>query len=71
MYSVNVNTITNAQRAVKLLKREGITASIGRDRNPSKSKGCGYTVELESRDIRFVSDYLIANGINVVSVKDK
>ncbi len=68
MYSLNVNTITNAQRAAKLLKREGISASIGRERNPNKSKGCGYTVRLESDNIKSVIDYLNNNGVKVEGV---
>ncbi len=71
MYSFNVNTITNAQRAVKLLKRIGITSKIGRLKNPSKSMGCGYTVDLECDDISALSSYLESNGVKVVSVGEK
>ena len=65
MYSFRVNTITNAQRAVKMLKRIGVACKIGRIRNPKKSDGCGYTVDLLSDNIDEIRDYLISNGINI------
>ena len=33
---INVNTVTNAQRGVKLLKRYGISARVGRIKNRIK-----------------------------------
>ena len=68
MYSLNVNTITNAQRAVKLLNRIGVTSYISREKNYTKRKGCGYTVELYSENIEAVKEYLLSMGISIYGV---
>lgn len=41
---IKVGSITNAQRIKKLLKQNGIKASIQRSSNIKRGEGCGYSV---------------------------
>ncbi len=68
MFSLNVNTITSAQRAVKLLKRYNIKSQIGRLKKPSKADGCGYTVNTAYPDLNEVVGILKSAGIAVSRV---
>ena len=68
MYSLNVNTVTNAQRGVKILKRYGIYATIGRAKSSVRLKGCGYTVNFEYNDLDFVLNLFNTSGIDVLGV---
>lgn len=63
MYSFRVNTITNAQMAVKLLKLYGIKSKIGRIKNPSKTDGCGYTVDVFNDNLNEIKTLFNSNGI--------
>ena len=42
---IKVGSITNAQRIQKLLKQNGIKASINRSSNIKSGEGCGYYVK--------------------------
>lgn len=69
MYSFKVNTITNAQMASKLLKSYGIKCKIGRIKNPKKSEGCGYTVDVDCNDYITINDMLESRGIKVSGIE--
>lgn len=60
--------MTNAYRAVKLLKQKGIKGEIERLKHPEKKDGCGYAVRIKTEDADRVSRYLILNGIGVRGV---
>ncbi len=70
MFIIKVGTITNAQRAVKLLKLKGIKGSVHRQSNPDKKNGCGYVVKVRSNDINAVADYLRGSGIKINGVEE-
>ena len=69
MYSFKVNTITNAQMASKMLKAYGIKSKIGRIKNPSKSEGCGYTVDVECDDYVSINEMIESRGIKVSGIE--
>ena len=68
---INVNTITNAQRGVKLLKRYGISAKIGRIKKRIKENGCGYTVNVSTGDYNMIENLFKSSGIEIIGVDDK
>lgn len=68
MYSYRVNTITSAQMAVKLLKSKGIKSKIGRIKKPSKSDGCGYTVDVLYDNYEEIKNFLEEKGIAVSGI---
>lgn len=65
LYELKVGSVTNAQRAVKVLKRKGYKSNVSRIKNPSKSDGCGYAVKVNTENISAVLHILNNNGINV------
>lgn len=66
-YKIKVGSITNAQRAVRLLRSRGYKASLSRIENPSDNDGCGYVVKLNANDEEAVS-FLKISGIEVLGV---
>lgn len=47
---IKLGSVTNAQRAYKILYSSGYKPRIKRIENPDKSEGCGYAVELACDD---------------------
>lgn len=47
---IKVGSITNAQRAQRILKSHGYKAQIKRESNPSKKEGCGYVVAVKDKN---------------------
>ena len=45
---IKVGSITNAQRAQKVLKKNGYRSSVRRNDTPSKNDGCGYMIVVDS-----------------------
>lgn len=66
-YKIKVCSITNAQRAVRLLRSRGYKASLSRIENPSDNDGCGYVVKLNANAEEAVS-FLKISGIEVLGV---
>lgn len=48
-YWISFRSITHAQRAVRLLERDGITATASRAPQGLNPKGCGYAVVIRKR----------------------
>lgn len=66
-YKIKVGSITNAQRAMRLLRARGYKASLGRIENPSDNDGCGYVVRISSKVEEAVT-FLRSSGIEVLGV---
>ncbi len=47
---IKVGSVTNAQRAQKIFSAKGYKSKIKRIENPDKNEGCGYAVEVETKD---------------------
>lgn len=65
---IKVGAITNAQRALSVLRSYGYRAKITRLENPSKDDGCGYAIEVQSNNDRPVN-LLTNNGIRIRGVE--
>lgn len=67
-YKIKVGSITNAQRANKLLHMHGYRSTITRLENPSHSDGCGFVIEVhDTRDTAV--DLLKKYGIRILGVE--
>lgn len=66
-YKIKVGSITNAQRAMRLLRGRGYKVSLGRIENPSANDGCGYVVKISSNVDEAVA-FLKNSGIDVLGV---
>lgn len=67
---IKVGSITNAQRAQRILREKGYKASIKRVENPTEADGCGYLVAVRcdsEAPVRILSD----SGIEVRGVEKK
>lgn len=47
---IKVGSITNAQRGLALLRNAGYKPQIKRIQNPTDSDGCGYAIEVNSKN---------------------
>lgn len=66
-YKIKVGSITNAQRAMRLLRNRGYKASLSRIENPSENDGCGYVVKINSKVEEAVA-FLKSSGMEVLGV---
>lgn len=66
-YKIKVGSITNAQRAMRILKGRGYKVSLSRIENPSDNDGCGYVVKINSKVEEAVA-FLSTSGIEVLGV---
>lgn len=67
---IKIGSVTNAQRAVSVLKRNKIKAHIIRMNNPQPGDGCGYMIKVRKEDgdsVHILQD----NGIRILGVIDE
>ncbi len=68
LYRIKLGSVTNSQRAAKILKANGYRPSVGRLQNPKKEDGCGYAVTLKTENIESVVSLLKSKNINIIGV---
>lgn len=69
MLLIKLGSITNTQRAQKILMKSGYSPRISRLINPKKSDGCGYVLKLKNTDEKTVINILKNAGINILGVE--
>lgn len=67
---IKIGSITNAQRASAVLKKNGIRAQIIRVKNPQPGDGCGYMIKINKSEGEAVN-ILQNNGIRILGVVDE
>lgn len=67
---VKVGSVTNAQKAKRLLKQNGYYCYIRRSADIKKGEGCGYSVIFRG-DSEKGLNILENSGIRIISVKQK
>lgn len=50
LYGIKVGSVTNAQRAVKLLRSRGFKPTLSRIENLQPNNGCGYEIKVRADD---------------------
>ena len=68
LYQIKLGSITNAQRAQKLLKGAGFQSYLMRIENPKKGDGCGYALKLNG-DAERATALLKAHRIRIYGVE--
>ena len=68
-FVIKLGSITNAQRAQKLLSKEGISARVSRLSNPKSGDGCGYIIKAYNKDSEKIMHILSNEGINILGVE--
>ncbi len=67
-YFITFRSVTYAQRAEKLLNRQGIRVSLMRTPRWMEEQGCGYALKLWNHDILQVVNLLRENKIQLRKV---
>lgn len=67
---IKIGSVTNAQRAVSVLKKNKIEAQIIRMDNPRPGDGCGYMIKVRKEESEAVH-ILQNNGIRILGVVDE
>lgn len=67
---IKIGSVTNAQRAVSVLKKNKIKAQIIRMDNPQPGDGCGYMIKVSKEEGDSVH-ILQNNGIRILGVVDE
>ncbi len=65
-YDIKVGSVTNAQRSIRLLRQNGIKASVIRIFKPKENEGCGYALRVNSNEKRRAVDLLRKNKIRII-----
>ncbi|MBQ9229410.1 MAG: DUF3343 domain-containing protein [Eubacterium sp.] len=66
LYRLRLGSITNAQRAKRVLLENGYHAYITRVENPTANDGCGYAVRLHCDSMDGVTRLLKEAGIRLI-----
>lgn len=64
-YFFKVDSITHAEKGVKILRSNGFLANVQRSGRPSSSMGCGYTIVITDDNIDEARDLLRKNNIRI------
>lgn len=67
---IKIGSVTNAQRAVAVLRKNRIKAQIIRMDNPQPGDGCGYMIKVRKEEGDIVH-ILKNNGIRILGVVDE
>ncbi len=67
-YQFRVGSVTNAQRAKRVLYQHGFHANVIRIAAPAKEDGCGYAVRMQCSHPERVEAILHGAGIYVIGV---
>ncbi len=70
-FVIKLGSITNAQRAHKLLLKDGIITKVSRLPNPKAGDGCGYVLKANVKDKTKIIHILDNSGINILGVEDE
>lgn len=68
-FYIKIGSVTNAQRAVSVLRKNKIKAQIIRMDNPQHGDGCGYMIKVNKEESEAVH-ILQNNGIRILGVDD-
>jgi hypothetical protein len=68
-FSVKLGSVTNAQRAQKLLAKHGFVSRVSRLQNPKPGDGCGYVIRANEKDKYEIIHILKKEGINILGVE--
>lgn len=68
--AIKAGSITNAQRAMKVLRSKGYKPSLSRVENPLPGDGCGYIIKLTADDQSKVLKILKSSGVTVLGVEE-
>lgn len=66
-----LRSLTYAQRAVRLLERAGLYASVKKAPQSASSEGCAYGVRVRSGDLARAVKLITANDIDIRRVVDE
>lgn len=64
-YFFKVDSITHAEKGVKMLRSNGFLANVQRSGRPSSSTGCGYTIQVTGDNIEEARDLLKKSNIRI------
>lgn len=67
---IKIGSVTNAQRAAAVLRKNRIKAQIIRMENPQPGDGCGYMIKVRKEEGDSVH-ILQNNGIRILGVVDE
>lgn len=67
---IKIGSVTNAQRASSVLKKNRIKSQIIRMDNPQPGDGCGYMIKVNKEESEAVH-ILQNNGIRILGVVDE
>ncbi|MBQ9530725.1 MAG: DUF3343 domain-containing protein [Eubacterium sp.] len=70
-FVIKLGSITNTQRAQKILSKNGVATKISRLSNPKPSDGCGYVLKANSKDREKIIHILNNSGINILGVENE
>ena len=70
-FVIKLGSITNTQRAQKLLSENGISSRISRLSNPKAGDGCGYTLKANAKDRERIIHILSSSGIKILGVEEE
>lgn len=69
-FAIKVGSVTNAQRAMRLLRSNGYRPILGRMEKPLPSDGCGYIIKLTANDKNAAVALLRNSGVTILGVED-
>jgi hypothetical protein len=67
---IKLGSITNAQRAHKILSNKGYVCRLSRLQNPKPGDGCGYILKVYNAGRDKAIHILENSGINILGVED-
>ena len=70
-FTVKLGSVTNAQRAQKLLAKNGFVSRVSRLQNPKAGDGCGYVIRANERNRDEIIHILKKDGINILGVENE
>lgn len=68
-FAIKVGSITNAQRAMNVLRGKGYKPNLSRIENPLPGDGCGYVIKVAADDQSKVLRLLKSSGITILGVE--
>ncbi|MBR3737117.1 MAG: DUF3343 domain-containing protein [Eubacterium sp.] len=68
--TIKLGSVTNAQRARKILSQNGYSSKLSRLSNPKSGDGCGYVLHINSSDSARILQILESSGIKVLGSDD-
>ena len=69
-FMIKLGSITNAQRAQKILNKSGFVCRLSRLQNPKPGDGCGYILKVYNAGREKAIHILENSGINILGVEE-